>query len=271
VIYILNRRGLGRISCSLIAQHSTTGIQVHRNDRTLPPAEMVFRWGTTSSVRNADTEINSSAAIHLGSAKAAFRAKLAGEDLCPKTWFTPDEVTFPCIVRPAVHSQGRNLFVCRTAEELRRATRECGTGWYASELIEKKAEFRIYLAQGRVIGVGEKHPANESAIAWNMAQGGTCKNVRWDLWPLKVVRISLDAFRLSGLDFGAVDIITDRQNKPYVLEINSAPTLANYRGQGFAKVFDYIVENGKATIPLVDQLGGYLKFIHPAVCSEAWL
>jgi glutathione synthase/RimK-type ligase-like ATP-grasp enzyme len=270
VNYLLNRRGLGRISCQLIASHSTTGIRVHRNDRTAPEGGIVFRWGTTSNVRNAEKIVNKPDAIHLGSAKAAFRAKLQAAELCPKTWFTREGITFPCIVRPAVHSQGRNLFVCRTENELISAINLCGTGWYATTLVDKSSEYRVYVAQGRVIGVGRKRPANENSIAWNMAQGGSCKNVRFDEWPLRVVKCGLEALKISGLDFAGVDVIVDREEKAYVLEINSAPTLANYRAQGFAKVFDYMVEHGVEAIPLVERLGGWRKFIHPALSQEAW-
>jgi len=267
--FLLNRRGLGKVSCSLIASHSTKGLKVIRNDGRIPAADYVFKWGTTTTVREAGTVVNSSEAIHEASNKTGFRRKLG--ELAPKTWFVAAEVRFPAIVRPAAHSQGRNLYVVRNPEELLRAVEACGAGWYASELIDKTAEYRIYAAQGRAIGVGRKMPRDEQTIAWNMAQGGTCKNVRWDEWPLRVVKASLEAFKLTGLDFGAVDVIVDREEKPYILEVNSAPTLANHRAQTFAKTFDYIVEHGKEPLPLVDRRGGYKKFIHPAVCGEAWI
>jgi glutathione synthase/RimK-type ligase-like ATP-grasp enzyme len=271
VKYLLNRRGMGRVSCQLIAQHSATGLQIYRNDRPTPPsAEMVIRWGTTTPAY-ADSEVNKPAAISLGAAKAAFRAKLQGERLCPETWFTKDEVKFPAVVRPATHSRGRDLFVVNNERELITSINACGMGWYATAFVQKSAEYRVYAAQGRAIGVGRKYPANEQSVAWNMAQGGCCKNVRFDEWPLLVVKSGLAALELSGLDFAGVDVIIDREEKPYVLEINSAPTLANYRAQAFAKVFDYMVEHGTEPLPLVERRGGYRKFIHPAIFSEAWV
>jgi glutathione synthase/RimK-type ligase-like ATP-grasp enzyme len=268
VIYILRRRGLGRVSCSLIAQHSTTGIEVKRNDQRLKPADTVIRWGTTSRVTT-ENEINTAEAIHRGADKAGFRKLLMEENLCPKTWSEENEVKFPCIVRPAIHSRAQNLFVCKDKRELRAAIAECGVGWYASELIDKKAEFRIYAAQGRAIGVGEKHPANPEAVAWNMAAGGSCKNVRWDVWPLKVVKAGLAAHKLSGLDFSAIDVIVNQNDNPFVLEVNSSPTLANYRAQAFSKAFDYMIENGKEPLELSTARGGYKKFGHPAIVTGA--
>ena len=66
--------------------------------------------------------------------------------------------------------------------------------------------------------------------------------------------------------------MVDGDGEAYVIEINSAPSLTSpYRQACFAKAFDWIVENGKERIPVVKERGGYLKFIHPAVCNRAKL
>ena len=58
----------------------------------------------------------------------------------------------------------------------------------------------------------------------------------------------------------------------YVLEINSAPSQTSpYRQECTAKAFDYVIEYGKKRIPLIEEKGGYLKFIHPAICDKALL
>ena len=80
----------------------------------------------------------------------------------------------------------------------------------------------------------------------------------------------IEAFKLSGLDFGGVDVMVDGEGNVSILEINSAPSLTSpYRQSCMAKAFDYIVEHGKEEIPLIEGRGGYLKFIHPAITSKA--
>jgi hypothetical protein len=75
---------------------------------------------------------------------------------------------------------------------------------------------------------------------------------------------------LSSLDFGAVDVMVDANGRPYVLEINSAPSQTSpYRQECMAKAFDYIVRNGKDSIPIIPERGGYKKFIHVALTPEA--
>jgi len=126
------------------------------------------------------------------------------------------------------------------------------------------------VVSGRAVCVARKHPGNPNQVAWNVFQGGRFENVRWDEWPLKAVKNSIAAFNLSGLDFGGVDVMVDREGETYILEINAAPSLTSpYRQECFAKAFDYILEHGKQTIPLQAAKGGYTKFIHPAINQNA--
>jgi glutathione synthase/RimK-type ligase-like ATP-grasp enzyme len=142
--------------------------------------------------------------------------------------------------------------------------------YYISEYIPKVAEYRVFLCQGRVVWVAKKTPANAEAVAWNVAKGGRFDNVNWGDWPLKAVRIAREAFMMSKLDFGGVDIMVDKDNNCYVLEINSAPSQTSpYRQECTAKAFDYIVRNGKAVIPVTEARGDWKKFIHPAISEAA--
>jgi len=259
--------------------------RVVRNDRVMPEGvDLVIRWGTTSTV-DCPNVVNTAAAIHQVNDKKGFRITLmddwaskggVGLPLCPTTWFEEtvgggiEQEAFPLVVRPRTHAQGKHVYLCRTEAELRAATARCGAGWYASKYIAKVKEYRVTFVQGRVVWVADKTPGNPDAVAWNVSQGGRFDNVRWDDWPLKTLRVAREAFLLSDLDFGAVDIMVDAEGQPYVLEINSAPSQTSpYRQECMAKAFDYIIANGKEEIPVVAQRGGWKKFIHPALTEEA--
>tara|TARA_R110002020_G_scaffold287099_1_gene502552 strand:+ start:5392 stop:6129 length:738 start_codon:yes stop_codon:yes gene_type:complete len=235
--------------------------------------DLVFRWGTTSNVpcRNV---VNTAKAIHQVNDKSGFRKLMDEHNLCPPTYLRkedcPDGVRL--VVRPRVHSRGRHLYTTENEVQLYHAIDKCGYGWYASPLIDKVAEYRVFVVQGRAVAVAQKTPGNPEDVAWNVAKGGRFDNVNWDAWPLKAVKVSVEAFNLSELDFGGVDVMVDGDGEAYVIEINSAPSLTSpYRQACFAKAFDWIVENGKERIPVVKERGGYLKFIHPAVCNRAKL
>lgn len=281
-VIILRRPKLGRATKEVVRMSQEIDAVV-RNDRPLPAnLQMVFRWGTTSNVA-CNNVVNTAEAIHRVNDKSGFRRTLMddwaakgrqGLPLCPETWLDGQVVNnawpAPVVVRPRVHAQGRHVYLCRSEAELQDATRRCGPGFYISKFIDKVAEYRVMFAQGRVVWVAKKTPGNPQDVAWNVARGGRFDNVRWDDWPLKAVRISREAFLLSGLHFGAVDVMADRDGNAFVLEINSAPSQTSpYRQECTAKVFDYIVRRGKENIPVTEARGGYKKFIHPALHQEA--
>lgn len=272
---IIRRRKLGMSSCKGIAQFSKKGIGWIRNDKPLPKDDLYIRWGCTSSVPTKNV-LNTAAAIHEVADKRGFRLKLDEHKLCPPTWGHHVEVEdgrfdYPLIVRRATHHQGRFMDKCDDWDQVKAACRKYGEGnYYISEFVDKVAEYRVAVVQGRAVWVAQKTPADPKALAWNVAQGGRFDNVRWDAWPLKAVKVAIEAFNLSSLDFGGVDVMVDKDGNCFVLEINSAPSLTSpYRQECFAKAFDYIVEHGKERIPLVDEKGGYLKFIHPALTDKA--
>lgn len=278
---ILRRRKLGNTSCREISAKSRQHLVVHRHDRRLygwPQVDMVFRWGCTAEIPEHITVVNSANAIAEVNNKVAFRLRMAEAQLAPPTVTTVAAVAtmnWPLVVRPIVHHQGRHTYKVANRAEFDRAamlcTRKSG-GWYASPFINKVAEYRVFVVQGRASCVAVKTPGNPQDVAWNVARGGRFDSVRFDDWPLKAVKTAIAAFNLSGLDFGGVDVMVDADNNCYVLEINSAPSLTSpYRQECMAKCFDYIVEHGKAKIGLTEAKGGWRKFIHPAISNEAIL
>lgn len=279
MIIFLRRRKLG--------SGSTKGIQSYllemgvnslivRNDR-IPNRDfnndIIVRWGCTSQFQGRNF-LNSVDSIHTVNNKTSFRSILSEAGLSPLTFtnqaaaleFLRANPNKSLIVRPNVHAQGRHLWMVRTPEELNRAIQLAGNNWYASEFINKVSEYRVFVGSGRAVWVARKIPANPNDIAWNVARGGTFENVRWDDWPLKAVKTSIQAFLHSDLNFGGVDVMIDGAGKCYVLEINSAPSQTSpYRQECVAKYLKYVMENGKDTIPLQAANGGYKKFIHPAL------
>jgi len=268
--YLLYRRRTGGPTCRSISAASKTGLLAFRNDQVLPEdAEMVFRWGCTSPFPGDPEVVNRARSIHRAYAKGSFRAlcEVAGVPT-PQTWKTPRFMVLPCIVRPETHHGGFNFHVCNTKEEYFEATAKYPM-WYASELIEKQAEFRVYVVSGRVVMIDRKYPGDPAQIAWNQAQGGKFKYVKWSQWDLDVAKVGINAIKTADLDFGAADVITDSWGQPYVLEVNSAPSNeAPYHAGVFAKAFDYIVENGKEPIEPTLRVG-WKGYIHPAISEKA--
>ena len=266
---LLRRRKLGRTSCREISAH--TNIVTVRNDHKPFREEInyLFRWGCTSQC-DAKHTINKAESISLANDKKATRLLLAplrnkDKPIIPLTWGSYAEWDAP---GGHHHAQGRSLFFCNTEQEVKEAIAKIkakGKDYYISEYIAKEAEYRVFVAQGRVVWVTKKTPANAADIAWNVAQGGKFDNVLWKEWPLRACRIALMAMDAVGLDFGGVDVMQKGKDF-YVLEVNSAPSMTSeYRQTTTAKVFQHIVNNGKEHYPSPERINSYKDCIHPCL------
>jgi len=254
------------------------------SENVLDSTSLLIRWGCTSRTGvSTSKQLNTSESIKRVNNKRGFRELLMHEDQtlipCTLTSERAGSTTTPLVLRPSNHAQGRNLFVVNSLDELLNVVHErpqvFSNGWYASELIDKVAEYRVYVVSGRVATVAEKTPDNPDAVAWNVAQGGRFDVVRWGSWPMEVVRVALEAFKYSGLDFGGVDVMVDRDGRAYVIEINSAPSLpllssgqVSYRQTCMAKTFAYIMQNGKEHFASPENYDHWSQVIHPAIQSN---
>lgn len=270
-ITIIRRRKLGKTSCEAIKRFSKNTINIVRNDQVIPEdSDLVIRWGCTSEIP-AEHTLNKARGITIVNNKISSRRLFVDNNIStPKLYNLEDNITYPVIIRPEHHSQGRNLYIANNMEELLNAIRRIGPNYYISEFIDKDKEFGVFIFDNRVSAVIEKVPKYENAnkeLAWNVAQGThSFENVRWENWPVNVCIEALKAFKLVDLDFGRVDVMV-KDNVPYILEINSAHSLTSeYRQQTFAKCLDYYIEKGKVTKDIdFTKVKTYKSIIHPAL------
>lgn len=293
-VFLLRRKSLGKSSVAGIVNFSEKGIEAYRSDgmkqtveglgsapgkykskyipAAIPSEGVCIRWGCSASVPNGVKVINKAEAIHKVADKAGFRKVTADLGLAPETWLNkldvPENSIFDgVVVRPITHAQGKHLDVCYEMADMFAACAKYGQ-YYISRLIEKVAEFRVFIHQGRVVWVAEKKPGNPDQVAWNVAQGGMFTNVKWGDWNLSVIKNALASYHQSGLDFGGVDVMIDAEGKPYTLEINSAPSQTSaYRQECVARAFDWSINNGWEMLNPVEDTPAktWKSYIHPGV------
>ena len=286
MFYILRRKDLGLGSTKAIKELSQHEITIVRNDK-LPEFtddDVVLRWGTTANlIEQPPTStniytcnvLNKANNISLVNNKSFFRQtlQLQAPQLIPKTWFTYEdpEITYPCILRPQTHAQGKNLFFCENKKDLEFHLSHNpifpNSNYYISEYIPKVAEYRVCFIQGLVAWVAKKTPKNPQDIAWNVAKGGKFENVKWKNWPIDVIETAYQTYLISGLYLGGVDVMVDKDGRSYVLEINSAPSHTSpYRQSCTTKCIDYgITHNMFKHYPPDDNFKKYSKWLHPAL------
>lgn len=140
-------------------------------------------------------------------------------------WFNDDDIVV-CRTLLTAHS-GRGIVL---------ASRESGRAIVRAPLYvkykKKRKEFRVHVFQNQVIDICEKRhfrrerrPEHFDGFirnhdnGWVFARDGVVA-------PGDINALAIGACRATGLDFGAVDIIwNERENKCYLLEVNTAPGL----------------------------------------------
>lgn len=223
---------------------------------------LLIRWGSLWA-GYAESEINTREAILTARDKRKTRRLLEG--ICPKTWYKRKDIELPCIIRKRRHFAGSNFFVCYNLHDVKSALAKCHR-WYASELIDKAKEYRVFVFQDRVIRISEKLKPKDGSVAWNLAVGGGTRGVQRTKWPIQVALIAIEAANRVGLDWSAVDVIVDKQDKSYVLETNTAPGLKKTSVmKQIAKAFLWSSENA-APIPLdTEKELTWKDIIHPSL------
>lgn len=246
-------------------------------NQDLPTSGVCFRWGCTANVPSDVKIINKASAIHKVFSKGIFRKELYENNLTVETFTDFGEFldkwdqTSHYVVRPEKHQRSENLYVCKTAGDLYRTITKSvmSHGWYASKLIDKSAEYRVLVVSGRAIAVVKKKPKT-SDVSWGCVEEGSFDYVPWSEFPTDVVKKAIDAVVLSGLDFGAVDVMVCKNTKgAYVLEVNTSPWLSKYYAKTFRKAFEYILnnENTNDNIPVSGETWKHM--IHPAIFEGA--
>lgn len=251
---------------------------VRRTRQDFPrDATHCLRLGCTANIPRGLTIFNSAEAIHRAANKSMFRKQLrrTNPNIIPKTWFDEDGLAalqeipqhLPVVIRPNQHQRGENFHVCNTMAEVRATIERMNGAYYISQFHNKRAEYRVLVAQGRVVAVIRKIPNNPNLPAWGRAAGWD--RIRYGQWNLDIVQKVIIAAKASGLDLAAVDVIQNTRNENFVCEVNSGPEMGDGEVERTAWVIEYMVDNGKNTIELGQDLTNWRSFIHPAIDERA--
>jgi glutathione synthase/RimK-type ligase-like ATP-grasp enzyme len=201
-----------------------------------PISRIVLRWGGVEGDRYEDRRtLNKSAAIRTASSKvhSLRRFREAGVPV-PRFTTDPNEARqWGTVVfgRTSQGFGGRGITVYQPGTNP-------GHHELFTEFIPNEREYRLHVCGGLVISIQRKYLERP-----NLDDHGYIKNHQHGYvfqTPQKELNKSrqeaaIAAVEALGLDFGAVDLVVDRDNKEYVLEVNTAPALSPLRLQHYAE------------------------------------
>lgn len=133
-------------------------------------------------------------------------------------------LNFPILGRKFKHSKGRDIIPILQNDQEFQWRKAGGHSDFFVSYIPRHTEYRVWAYRRQRLGVYEKvmaRPKEYSRIGANYQNGFSFQFVPApgeEIW-----RLGVNAVDALGLDFGAADILVDTQNRPWVLEVNTAP------------------------------------------------
>ncbi|MBW7943906.1 ATP-grasp domain-containing protein [Patescibacteria group bacterium] len=191
-------------------------------------------WGLISITVNgvekyicmSKTVVNTQISAYLSANKSATRVILERHGLPNIPYLTPPnleeaeaffEEHHPLVAKPTMGQRAEGVQLIKTREELRQLD-------LSSLILEKYIagpEFRYLVLQNQVIAVQQKLFDGE-LYAPDDSRRLSYFPLRWDP---QLVDYALLVTKVLGLGFAAVDFKIDEWERPFVLEVNSAPAL----------------------------------------------
>ena len=205
--------------------------------------DYLIRWGSRTSVgyRPTETVINSMESLRQNTDKLQTLRRLDNAGIpVPEYTTDRDEISnsfgYPALGRAEQHTRGQDINLIL---QWRDAYLTSGNDYFV-EYIPTDLEYRMHVIDGEVVKIHEKRLRSEEdnhPFLRNHETGWIFVDPR-EQPPDS--QLAIDAVGALGLDFGAVDMIMSEAGDPYVLEVNSAPSLdeANLRryGEAFAEI-----------------------------------
>lgn len=201
------------------------------NSKFKPKGKRVINWGCSSIpeyIKNSNAEILN-ADVSLASCKKKFFMAVAGNEWCIPFYLSKEEAiasgkTIVCRTILNGHS-GAGIVIAENPEEIVDAP-------LYTEYIKKEQEYRIHVFDGNIIFEQRKarnKDVEDDNVNWqvrNHANGFIYSHQGVDV-PECVQWAAIASVQAVGLCFGAADVLYNaKQNKAYVLEVNTAPGLS---------------------------------------------
>jgi hypothetical protein len=145
------------------------------------------------------------------------------------------------LARNASHSQGRDIKVCVERWHIE-AAKQSGSDFF-TPYQTSIGEYRVWCYRKRHLGTYRKlhaHPEHFQRIGRNQANGFAFERIELSDTPEALKELGRRAISVLGLDFGATDIIETQPGSYKVLEVNSAPGVADGRRAVIQKLAERI-------------------------------
>lgn len=136
-----------------------------------------------------------------------------------------DEFNFPLVIKHRSMGKGSNIFKLKDRVDAENLLEELDKEgklklFYMQEFLTLKADYRVFVLNGQVIGSMQRFPPKGDFRA-NFSLGGKVKYV--DTTDEMQDLATKGAQATNALLYAGVDVVYTEDNKPYLLEVNRTP------------------------------------------------
>lgn len=215
--------GPGHVTGKKIANY--LGIDDYGKNDPGRRVDQLIRWGSSKRIDYipSDQTINLRRAIATATDKLETLRKLerAGVPV-PEFSTNPRNISYPMLARETTGMQGRDIVPILQQQDLEARG---VSGEFYTEYVPTKLEYRVHVVGNEIVKVSQKvleEPDDYNPFIRNYETGYRFKNPRTRH---PGIQQAVAAVNSLDLDLGAVDLIIGEDDRPYVLEVNTAPSL----------------------------------------------
>jgi hypothetical protein len=191
---------------------------------------LVINWGRSDLPVTRKTVINHPSLIQNASNKIRFLQKMERDNIPAPTLLDESQCmsllseSKKILLRTPFGFGGRGITIVSTPDQFNGISGDK----FAVRFFPKSAEFRVHVWKGEVIHLTQKRAARgrerdvQERCVWSHSNGWVhCRNGVEE--PDGLRQLAINAVNACSLDFGAVDVMLNRDGALRVLEVNTAP------------------------------------------------
>jgi len=134
-----------------------------------------------------------------------------------------EDIELPWYARKIYHEKGQDITVCKTEADVKAVVRGRAADFF-SVYVPHRRELRLWVFGEQVFARYHKQYAKNDLF--NFQRLESVSELLPDVTP-EIERAAIKATKAVKMDFGAVDILEGKDNKNYVLEVNSMPDISS--------------------------------------------
>jgi len=149
-----------------------------------------------------------------------------------------EDKEFPVLARKNYHSKGRDIIYIKDKKALKELNDSGKDYDFLVQYIPKVSEYRVHILKGYKIIVNVKVNDEEERDVIVRSHDKGWKHITYrGEFDNALIKLGKDVTDLLQYDFAVIDIIRDKKNNLYVLEVNSAPGLEERKLNIYADFF----------------------------------